>query len=161
MNAVRRAVSVPIAADEGCSTVERALAHIKKEACDVFVVYVSEAGGLMRARQIAAMADAASLWCTMGTWAETGVATAAGMHAIASSCNFVFSNDTHYMLQTGDILTNPLEIIDGKIALPAGAGIGVEIDPLGLEAFSKADVRESVFFDDIESEDMPLIGQIL
>jgi L-alanine-DL-glutamate epimerase-like enolase superfamily enzyme len=161
MAAVRRAVCVPIAADEGCSTVERALAHIKKEACDVFVIYVSEAGGLMRARQIAAMADAASMWCTMGTWAETGVATAAGMHAITSSCNFVFSNDTHYMLQEGDILKNPLEIKDGKIALPPGAGIGVEIDPTLLEEFSKTDVRESVFFDDIESADMPRIGQIL
>jgi L-alanine-DL-glutamate epimerase-like enolase superfamily enzyme len=161
MNAVRRAVDVPIAADEGCSTVERALAHIKKEACDVFVIYVSEAGGLMRARQIAAMADACGMWCTLGTWAETGVATAAGMHAIASSCNFVFSNDTHYMLQEGDILTQPLEITNGKIAVPRASGIGVEIDPQKLEDFSKVDVRESVFFDDIENEDMPLIGQLL
>jgi len=161
MAAVRRAVDVPIAADEGCSTVERALAHIKKEACDVFVIYVSEAGGLMRARQIAAMADAACMWCTMGTWAETGVATAAGMHAIASSCNFVFSNDTHYMLQEGDILTKPLEIINGKVDVPQSAGIGVQIDMQKLEAFSKTDVRESVFFDDIGSEDMPRIGQIL
>jgi len=161
MAAVRRAVGVPIAADEGCSTVERALAHIKKEACDVFVIYVSEAGGLMRARQISAMADAASIWCTMGTWAETGVATAAGMHAIASSCNFVFSNDTHYMLQEGDILTKPLEISTGKISLPVGAGIGVDVCDTLLEDFSKVDVRESVFFDDIENEDMPLIGQIL
>ena len=161
MNAVRRAVDVPIAADEGCSTVERALAHIKKEACDVFVIYVSEAGGLMRARQIAAMADACGMWCTMGTWAETGVATAAAMHAIASSCNFVFSNDTHYMLQDGDILKNPLEIIDGRIALPTRVGIGVEIDESKIEEFSKVDVRESVFFDDIENEEMPLIGQIL
>jgi len=161
MNAVRRAVDVPIAADEGCSTVERALAHIKKEACDVFVIYVSEAGGLMRARQIAAMADACGMWCTMGTWAETGVATAAAMHVIASSCNFVFSNDTHYMLQDGDILKNPLEIIDGRIALPTRVGIGVEIDESKIEEFSKVDVRESVFFDDIENEEMPLIGQIL
>jgi len=161
MNAVRRAVDVPIAADEGCSTVERALAHIKKEACDVFVIYVSEAGGLTRARQIAAMADACGMWCTMGTWAETGVATAAGMHAIASSCNFVFSNDTHYMLQEGDIIKNPLEITDGAIALPTKAGIGVEIDDAKIAKFSKVDVRESVFFDDIENEEMPLIGQIL
>ena len=161
MSAVRRAVDVPIAADEGCSTVERALAHIKKEACDVFVVYVSEAGGLMRARQIAAMADACGMWCTMGTWAETGVATAAGMHAIASSCNFVFSNDTHYMLQEGDILTDPLVIVDGKINLPKGPGIGVKIDEKKMEEFSKVDIRESVFFDDVEDEDMPLIGQLL
>ena len=161
MSAVRRAVGVPIAADEGCSTVERALAHIKKEACDVFVVYVSEAGGLTRARQIAAMADACGMWCTMGTWAETGVATAAGMHAIASSCNFVFSNDTHYMLQEGDILTNPLEIVDGKIALPHGPGIGIDVDDEKMKEFSKVDIRESVFFDDIENEAMPLIGQLI
>jgi L-alanine-DL-glutamate epimerase-like enolase superfamily enzyme len=161
MNAVRRAVDVPIAADEGCSTMERALAHIKKEACDVFVIYVSEAGGLMRARQIAAIADACGIWCTMGTWAETGVATAAGIHAIASSCNFVFSNDTHYMLQDGDIIKKPLEIVDGKIALPGGAGIGIELDEQKIEEFTKVDVRESVFFDDIENEEMPLIGQIL
>jgi len=161
MSAVRRAVDVPIAADEGCSTVERALAHIKKEACDVFVIYVSEAGGLTRARQIASMADAAGMWCTMGTWAETGVATAAGMHVIGSSCNFVFSNDTHYMLQEGDILTNPLKIIDGKIDLPHGPGIGIEIDEKKMHEFSKVDVRESVFFDNIENEEMPLIGQIL
>jgi L-alanine-DL-glutamate epimerase-like enolase superfamily enzyme len=74
------------------------------------------------------MADACGMWCTMGTWAETGVATAAGMHAIASSCNFVFSNDTHYMLQEGDVLTEALCIQDGKIALPTGAGLGVALD---------------------------------
>jgi len=161
MRAVRRAVDVPIAADEGCSTVERALAHIKKEACDVFVVYVSEAGGLTRAREIASMADACGMWCTMGTWAETGIATAAGIHAIASSCNFVNANDTHYMLQDGDILKTPLQIIDGKMDLPKAPGIGVELDESRLENFSKVDVRESVFFDDVDSAQMPLIGQIL
>ena len=161
MREVRRSVDVPIAADEACSTVERALALIKNEACDVFVIYVSEAGGLTRARQIASMADACGKWCVLGTWAETGVATAAGMHVIASSCNFVFSNDTHYMLQTDDILTEPLRIINGKCDLPSGAGIGAAIDEEKLDAFSKCDARESVFFDDIDSERMPLIGQII
>ena len=50
---VRRAVSTPIAADEGCTSVRSALELIKAEACDVFVVYPSEAGGLTRACQIA------------------------------------------------------------------------------------------------------------
>jgi len=73
MAQVRRAVSVPIAADEGCTSVRSALELIKAEACDVFVVYPSEAGGLTRALQIAAIAEAAGKWCAIGSWAELGV----------------------------------------------------------------------------------------
>ena len=50
MAQVRRAVATPIAADEACTSVRSALELIKAEACDVFVVYPSEAGGLTRAR---------------------------------------------------------------------------------------------------------------
>lgn len=161
MAAVRRAVDVPIAADESCSSVERVLEMIKRDSCDVFVVYVSEAGGLSRARTIASIADACGKWCTMGTWAETGVATIAGAHVIASSANFVFYNDSHYMLQTDDIITEPLQIIKGKITLSDKPGLGVSLDEVKLEKFKKCDVRESVFFDNIEDEQMPLIGQLI
>jgi L-alanine-DL-glutamate epimerase-like enolase superfamily enzyme len=161
MAAVRKAVDVPIAADESCTSVERVIEMIKRDSCDVFVVYVSEAGGLSRARTIASVADACGKWCVMGTWAETGVATIAGAHAIASSANFVFCNDTHYMLQAGDVLAEPLKIVDGTIAIPGGAGLGVELDADKLYEMSKTDVRESVFFDNIEDENMPLIGQVL
>ena len=161
MAAVRKAVDVPIAADESCSNVERVIEMIKRESCDVFVVYVSEAGGLTRAKTIASIADACGKWCVMGTWAETGVATIAGAHVIASSANFVFCNDTHYMLQTDDILKKPLKIVKGTITVPDGAGLGVELDPVKLEELTKTDVRESVFFDNIDDENMPLIGQIL
>ena len=161
MAAVRKAVDVPIAADESCTNVERVIEMIKRESCDVFVVYVSEAGGLTRARTIASIADACGKWCVMGTWAETGVATIAGAHVIASSANFVFCNDTHYMLQTDDVLKAPLKIVNGKIAVPEGAGLGVELDPAKLEELTKTEVRESVFFDNIDDENMPLIGQVL
>ena len=161
MAQVRRMVDVPIAADESCSSVERVMQMIKLDSCDVFVVYVSEAGGLTRARTIASLADACGKWCTMGTWAETGVATMAGAHVIASSANFVFCNDSHYMLQSDDILTEPLQIINGHVKMTAGPGLGVALDPEKLERFEKCDVRESVFFDNIEDEQMPLIGQLL
>ena len=57
-----------------------ALELIKADACDVFVVYPSEAGGLTRALQIAALAPAAGKWCAIGSWAELGVATTANAH---------------------------------------------------------------------------------
>ena len=88
MAAVRRAVSVPIAADESCTSLRSAVALIKADACDVFVVYPSEAGGLSRALQIAALAAAAGKWCAIGSWAELGVATTANVHLAAASSNF-------------------------------------------------------------------------
>ena len=96
---VRRSVSVPIAADEGCTDLRSALELIKAEACDVFVVYPSEAGGLTRACQIATLAAAAGKWCAIGSWAELGVATTANAHVVAASSNFPFASDTHYPLQ--------------------------------------------------------------
>lgn len=122
---------------------------------------VSEAGGLTRARTIASIADACGKWCAMGTWAETGVATTAGMHVIASSANFTFCNDSHYMLQSDDILTQPLQIVNGQVALSDKPGLGIELNREKLDAFKRCDVRESVFFDNIEDEQMPLIGQVL
>ena len=159
--ALRRVVDVPIATDESCSSVERVLEMIKRDSCDVFVVYISEAGGPTRARTIASIADACGKWCVMGTWAETGIATIAGAHSIASTTNFVFSNDSHYMLQSDDIISKPLQIINGAIEVPHGPGLGVKLDRQKLEDFGKTDIRESVFFDDINDEEMPRIGQIM
>lgn len=66
-----------------------------------------------------------------------------------------------YMLQSSDILANPLQIVNGKVALSEKPGLGIELDREKLEAFKHCDVRESVFFDNIEDEQMPLIGQVL
>jgi len=65
------------------------------------------------------------------------------------------------MLQTDDIISNPLQIINGAITLPDKPGLGVELDLQKLEEFKKCDVRESVFYDDISDETMPRIGQIM
>lgn len=157
---VRRSVGVPIAADEACTNVRSALELIKADACDVFVVYPSEAGGLMRACQIAALAEAAGKWCAIGSWAELGVATAANAHVVAAAPNFVFASDTHYPLQTDDVLGERLDLEHGTLTVPRGPGLGVELDAGEVERLSQLQVRESVFYDDIHGE-APRVGQIL
>ena len=59
----------PIAADEGCTSLRDALTLIRHKACEVFVIYVSEAGGLMKAREIVALANAEGIACVLGTLA--------------------------------------------------------------------------------------------
>ena len=157
---VRRSVGVPIAADEGCTDIRSALELIKADACDVFVVYPSEAGGLTRARQIAALADAAGKWCAIGSWAELGPATMANAHLVASSSNFPFASDTHYPLQEFDVLTEPVEMSNGFIEVSDAPGLGVEVDREAVNRLANIQVRESVFYDDIQGE-APRVGQIL
>jgi L-Ala-D/L-Glu epimerase len=157
---VRRSVAVPIAADEACTDLRSVLDLIKADACDVFVVYPSEAGGLRRAHQIGALADAAGKWCAIGSWAELGVATAGNIHVAGASSNFPFASDTHYPLQELDFLVKPLEMADGLVAVPRSAGLGIELDPEAVQRLSNFQVRESVFYDDIHGE-APRVGQIL
>jgi len=157
---VRRSVAVPIAADEACCDVRSALDLIRADACDVFVVYPSEAGGLTRARQIAALADAAGKWCVVGSWAELGVATAANLHLAGSSESFPFAVDTHYPLQTEDILAEHLDMERGVADVPSGPGLGIELDPEALDRLSQLSLRESVFYDEVGGH-APRVGQIL
>ncbi len=157
---VRRSVSVPIAADEACTDVRSALELVKQDACDVFVVYPSEAGGLTRARQIAAIAEAAGKWCAIGSWAELGPATIANAHLVAATTTFGFASDTHYPLQLDDVLRTPLDMSDGLLAVPRSDGLGVELDPDAMTRLANHQVRESVFYDDIHGE-APRVGQIV
>jgi len=160
MATVRRAVSSPIAADEACTNVRSALALIKAEAYDVFVVYPSEAGGLTRASQIASLAAAAGKWCAVGSWAELGIATTANVHLAAASSNFPFANDTHYPLQRADVLADPVEIADGKVGVSREPGLGITLDPSRVAELARLELRESPFYDDIKG-DAPRVGQIL
>jgi L-alanine-DL-glutamate epimerase-like enolase superfamily enzyme len=160
MAQVRRAVQTPIAADESCTSVRSAIELIKADACDVFVVYPSEAGGLTRALQIGALAQAAGKWCAIGSWAELGVATTANAHVAAASTAFPFANDTHYPLQLNDVLVDPVEITDGQIAVSHDPGLGVALDAAGMATLAALELRESPFYDDIQG-DAPSVGQIL
>jgi L-Ala-D/L-Glu epimerase len=157
---VRRSVAVPIAADEACTDLRSVLELIKADACDVLVVYPSEAGGLRRAHQIGSLADAAGKWCVIGSWAELGVATAGNVHVVASSSNYPFASDTHYPLQESDVLVEPFQMTDGLVEVPRSAGLGLELDQEAVQRLANFQVRESVFYDDIHGA-APRVGQIL
>jgi L-alanine-DL-glutamate epimerase-like enolase superfamily enzyme len=160
MAQVRRAVATPIAADESCTSLRSALELVKADACDVFVVYPSEAGGLTRALQIGAVAQAAGKWCAIGSWAELGVATTANAHVAAASTAFAFANDTHYPLQLNDVLVDSVSISDGQITVSPDPGLGVALDATSMATLAALELRESPFYDDIQG-DAPSVGQIL
>jgi glucarate dehydratase len=55
-------------------------------------------------------------------------------HVAAAAPGRTTAIDTHWIWQDGQRLTKqPLKIIDGKIAVPAGPGFGIEVDMEQIE----------------------------
>ena len=126
---VRLAVSAPILLDESIQTPRDALAAVQTRAADAFNVYVSESGGLMRAQQIIAIAEAAGLPCLIGTMGELQIASAAAAHLGVSCANIPFTCDLVGPLRYDEsIVHEPLRLEDGLLYPPEGPGLGVTLN---------------------------------
>lgn len=77
---IRRVTGVRVLADEAVHTPHDALALIRAEAADLFAIKFVKTGGLARARQIAAIGEAAGIDCVVISPFETQVGAAAGLH---------------------------------------------------------------------------------
>lgn len=157
---VARSVSVPIAADESCFTPRDAMRLAEQEACEVFCVYISESGGITRAREIVAIANTAGIACVLGTWGEGGVGFAAGLHLAASSRNFALVQGTGYQIMEHDYVDRPFTIHEtgGLVEVPSGPGLGVTPDPEQVAACAATEI-DAVFRG--APDGIPRLGQVL
>lgn len=145
---LRAACGIPIAVDESVRTLGDALRLIEARACDIFVVYTPEAGGLFEAGHIARVAAQAGIACCLGTWGESGLGMAASTAFLGGQPNFPFANDTHYPLLEGDIVTQPFRFVRGHAEADLGtSGWGVALDPAAVARFGTNARRERVFTD--------------
>ncbi len=127
-----RHVPVPLAADESVTGPAAARALLEAEAVDVLVVKPARVGGVGRAHGIVRMASEFGVPCVLSTLFETGVGLATALQVAATT-----SGDLAHGLATGallehDLLRVPLAITGGSMALPDGAGLGVQLDPAAV-----------------------------
>jgi L-Ala-D/L-Glu epimerase len=136
---LRRRSRIPIGVDESCGTFRDAVGLIQAQACDVIVVYVSQAGGMFEAKRIADFAVERGVRCVMGSASELGIATLAQAYVCAASPGFRGAADTHIHLQEDDVLEPPLTLERARIRLPVGHGMGVRVSPQTLTRFPVPD----------------------
>lgn len=128
MARVRRAIDTPIL--EHVSTQEYALELVRHEAVDVFNVSTVGCGGIYRAKKVIAIAEAAGLHALLGSTVELGVGTAAQLALAASSWRVDWPSDLiGPLMYTDDVLNEPWQWDNGYLRVPAGAGLGVTLDP--------------------------------
>jgi L-alanine-DL-glutamate epimerase-like enolase superfamily enzyme len=84
---------------------------------------------MMATKKAAGIAEAAGIPVLMHSAGELGVATAAFLHIIASTPNFILSNQCMYEWYADDYIKGgKLQFEKGCLHVPTGAGLGVELD---------------------------------
>lgn len=137
--AIARSVSVPLLADESLDSVQNAIQLVKKDAVGMFGLKLTKAGGIIGAKRLAAIAEAAGYPCYVGCMIETGVGNAAYLHMAVSTPQVTMGCELFGpMLLSDTITTEEPEYGRGTIALTkAKPGLGVEIDPKQFEKYRR------------------------
>jgi L-alanine-DL-glutamate epimerase-like enolase superfamily enzyme len=87
---VRRRSPIPVMADEAVHTLADALRVVRAEAADYVNIKLMKAGGLWRAREIAAICGAAGIPNMIGGMVESNLSATAAVHFAIAESNVIF-----------------------------------------------------------------------
>jgi muconate cycloisomerase len=139
MARVAAATDSPIGADEGLHGIEDIRRHHAAGAAAGGSLKLIKFGGLGRTLEAALLCDALGMKVNLaGKIAESSIATAALLHLAATvpSLDWGLSVTNQYL--ASDVVRNPIAVADGHAAVPAGPGLGVEIDEDAVHRWSRA-----------------------
>ncbi len=133
---VRQAVRTPIAVDESITSLAAARRVLALDAAQILVVKPMVVGGLRAAKQIVDYARGAGAATVITTTIDAGVGTAAALHLAAGlpedspACGLATGS-----LLVDDIVTERLSAHEGRMPVPGGSGLGVELDETKLAQY--------------------------
>jgi muconate cycloisomerase len=149
---VARAIDTPVMADESAWTARDVFEIAERRAAGIVSIYTTKPGGLYRAMQVAAVAQAAGLRCNVNGSVETGVGNLANIHAAAAALPVTLSCvvpvSTPAEAQRGqlagiyykdDLIAAPFAFHEGAVRVPDGPGMGIDVD---LEKVRRYTVRD-------------------
>ena len=120
----------PVCLDEPIVSIDTTRTAVALGACDVVNLKPGRVGGYLEAQRIHdwCVQQSIPLWC--GGMLETGLGRAANV-ALAALSGFTLPGDLSASARFygTDIVTEPIVVEHGSIAVPSGVGFGVELDP--------------------------------
>ena len=86
-------------------------------------------GGLRLTQSLSVLCQTFGMGLSMHSNSHLGISLAAMVHVAAATPHLTYACDTHWPWKTEDVIVpGVLEFHDGAIAVPTGAGLGVELD---------------------------------
>lgn len=146
---VAAAIDSPVMADESAWTVQDILELDELDAAACFSCYVTKPGGLWRARRQAEVAYALGMDSDIGGSIELGVGNAANLHLgaalerawLPSVCPVTTvagggGPEIAGVYYRDDVVTESFRFEDGRVLVPEGPGLGVEVDLEKVRAYA-------------------------
>lgn len=129
---------VPIMMDESVATIQDAQRLVQEKAADIFSLKIHKSGGMRNTIKIAAIAESAGVSCFGGTSLESSIGTAACLHAYGAIRNLDYGSELFGpQWLADDLVKKPVEFREGKIFVPTGPGLGVELDETKVERYKR------------------------
>ncbi|MGH7798790.1 MAG: mandelate racemase/muconate lactonizing enzyme family protein [Candidatus Binatia bacterium] len=132
---LRRAVNVPIAAQESVSSANDALAVLEERAADLLKIKLTHIGGFERAREVAAVVGARGLPVVIGQGSAcTTILSAAEMHLHCALKNAQPGGEMTGFLRLGEQdVCSSIPVARGKARPGMSAGHGIEVNKEKLQ----------------------------
>jgi glucarate dehydratase len=129
MAEVARHASMPLATNMCVVAFSHLTPAVKKDAVQVILSDHHYWGGLERSKLLAGICATHGIGLSMHSNSHLGISLAAMVHLAAATPNLTYACDTHWPWKTEDVIKGePLSFAAGSVAVPAGPGLGVELD---------------------------------
>jgi glucarate dehydratase len=133
---------VPVAANQSSWGEFRIIDLIKRNACDVLMTDPHQEGGILAFKKAACIAHAAGLPMVNHAFSPATITMHAQLSVMGSTPGFILANQGHQDLLSGDVVTKPLDYANGRMKIPTGPGLGLELDRARLEEYHDLFERE-------------------
>jgi L-alanine-DL-glutamate epimerase-like enolase superfamily enzyme len=125
---LRQRTRQPIGPNEDTYVAHNLRELIERGALDVAVLDMTPAGGITAVRQLAGIAEDAGVPAVHHCAFDLGIRTAAIAHTVSSVPGFTLPADTVYYAWEDDVLEDRLTLENGRIEVPEGPGLGIDVD---------------------------------
>jgi glucarate dehydratase len=129
MAEVARKAPMPLATNMCVVAFDHVPPAIRADAVQVILSDHHYWGGLRRSQLLAGICETFGLGLSMHSNSHLGISLAAMVHLAAAVPNLTYACDTHWPWKTQDVVAGtPFTFRGGSLAVPSGAGLGVELD---------------------------------
>ena len=133
---------VPIMADEAMCTPSDAFHLAKIRAGSVFALKPAKAGGLRNIIKIAGIAEVAGISLYGGTMLEGTIGTLASAHVFSTLKSLDWGTELFGpLLLTDEIVIKKINYTNGKLEIPEGYGLGIELDLDKIEKYRRQPIN--------------------
>lgn len=138
MRRVRENVNIPLATNAVVVNFEQLATNVLSPAVDVVLLDTTFWGGIRPCMKAAAVCETFQLGVSMHSTGELGIQLATMLHLGAVLPNLSFSIDSHYHHLLDDVIVGgKMQFHDGRLPVPTGPGLGVELDQDRLQKYAE------------------------